>query len=128
MITLPVALSELMYDNSIFVRCDSGLTGSSNTKMGATRDSNGQYPIECEARSHLPNVSLTLGGHTFIIGPEDYVFDDEDEDQCISAFFGNDMPPPGGPFAILGTVFLRKWYSVFNLEAKTISFARAKRS
>jgi len=92
--------------------------------MGATRHSNGQYSIECEKRKDLPDLIFTLGGHNFSIGPEDYVFDYEGA--CISVFFGNDYPPPGGPFAVLGTVFLRKWYSVFDLSTDTISLARAK--
>lgn len=94
--------------------------------MGVTRNSDGQYPIECEARSGLLDVSFTVAGHNFNIGPEEYVFDDEGH--CISAFFGHDYPPPGGPFAILRTVFLRECYSVFDLGAKTISLAKARLS
>jgi hypothetical protein len=100
------------------------LTSSSNNKMGATRHSNGQYSIQCEARNHLPDVSFTLAGHNFSIGPEDYVF--QYEGHCISAFFSNDYPPPGGPFAVIGRVFLRKWYSVFDLGTNTISLAKAE--
>ncbi len=107
----------------IFSLLNSRLTPSRNEKMGATRQANGQYNIECEARKHLPEVTFTLAGHNFSIGPEDYVFDVKGS--CISAFFGND-DPSDCPFAVLGTVFLRKWYSVFDLGAKTISFAKAK--
>lgn len=100
------------------------LTDSSNIKMGATRHTNGQYSIACDARSRLPDITFTFAGHNFSIGPEEYVFDYEG--YCISTFFANDYPPPGGPFAVIGRVFLRKWFSVFDLDAKTISFARAK--
>jgi saccharopepsin len=93
--------------------------------MGATLHPDGYYSIDCSARKHLPDIAFTLAGHNFSIGPEDYVLNDND--LCISAFFGVDYPPPGGPFAVLGPVFLRKWYSVFDVGAKTISFARAKR-
>ncbi|CAF9942737.1 MAG: Vacuolar protease A [Alectoria fallacina] len=95
-----------------------------NEKMGATRDANGQYNIECETRKHLPDVTFTLAGHNFSIGPEDYVFDIEGS--CISFFFSNDDSTSECPFALFGTVFLRKWYSVFDLGTKTISFAKAK--
>lgn len=100
------------------------LTSSRNEKMGATRDANGQYNIECETRKHLPDVTFTLAGHNFSIGPEDYVFDIEGS--CISFFFSNDDSTSECPFALFGTVFLRKWYSVFDLGTKTISFAKAK--
>ena len=89
--------------------------------MGAKRHPDGKYSIQCESRNQLPDVTFTFGGHNFSIGPEDYVFDYED--QCISAFFGNDFPRP---LAIIGTVFLRKWYSVFDLDTNTISLAKAK--
>jgi saccharopepsin len=92
--------------------------------MGATLHPDGRYSINCSARKNLPDITFTLAGHNFSIGPEDYVF--EYEGFCISVFFGNDFPPPGGPFAVLGTAFLRKWYSVFDVGANTISFARAK--
>lgn len=61
------------------------------------------------------------------IGPEEYVFDHEDF--CMSVFFGNDFPPPGGPFAVLGTVFLRKWYSLFDsMSVPTRSVSRGRSS
>lgn len=123
MIGLPSPLPELMYDLSIPILPNARLTSFRNEKMGATRHANGQYTIDCDAREYLPDVTFTLAGHNFSIGPEDYIFDDDG--WCISAFFGNDDSTPDC-FAALGTVFLRKWYSVFNLGAKTISFAKAK--
>jgi saccharopepsin len=93
--------------------------------MGAKPVGRGEFLIECSNRGKLPDVIFTLGGHNFSLGPEDYVLK-ESENICISAFFGNDFPTPGGPFAVFGTVFLRRWYSVFDLEARTISLARAK--
>ena len=89
--------------------------------MGATRDANGIYSIDCSARKHLPDVTLNLGGHNFSITPEDYVLDNEGF--CFSAFFANDHSPP---FAVLGTAFLGKWFSVFDFGTNTISLAKAK--
>lgn len=86
--------------------------------------SGGHHTINCSARKYLPDITLTLAGHDFSIGPNDYILGYENS--CISAFFGYDNLPPGGPFAVLGTIFLRKWYSVFDVGANTISFARAK--
>lgn len=119
MIDLPSPLANFMYELSACILLNSILTHPRNKEMGATRHANGQYNIECEARERLPNVTFTLAGHNFSIGPEDYVF--EYKGSCHSAFFGNNYE-----FAVLGTAFLRKWYSVFDLGAKTISFAKAK--
>ncbi|KAJ9607308.1 aspartic proteinase precursor [Cladophialophora chaetospira] len=97
-----------------------------NQQIGARLQADGHYYIACSTRKRLPDVTFELAGHDFSLGPEDYLL--ESGDSCISAFFGEDYPPPGGPFAVLGTVFLRKWYSVFDIDARTISFARARRS
>lgn len=94
--------------------------------MGATPNPDGSYSIDCSAEKHLSKMTLTFAGHPFQIGPEDYVFFEEDEGTCISAFWGHDWPAPSREFAVIGTAFLRKWYSVFDVGAKTISFAKAK--
>ena len=90
--------------------------------MGVTLHSNELYSINYSARKYLLNIAFTLAGHNFSIGPEDYVINYDDF--CISAFFNVDYPPPGGSFAVLGPVFLRKWYSVFNVGAKTLGVVR----
>ncbi|MCJ1312005.1 Vacuolar protease A [Agyrium rufum] len=100
------------------------LAQSINEKMGARLEPNGQYSIDCDKRRDLPDLTFRFAGHEFDITPDDYVF--EYEGSCMSVLFGDDAPPPAKPFAVIGTPFLRKWYSVFNLGTKTISFARAK--
>ena len=57
----------------------------------------GQYTIECEKRDSLPDMSFTISGYNFTIGPEDYVF--ETEGSCMSALIGKDLTP-GGPVAV----------------------------
>ena len=89
--------------------------------MGAARDANGIYSIECNARKYLPDVTFNIAGQNFSIGPENYILDSKGS--CISAFFGNDHFPP---FAVLGTAFLRKWYGVFDFNTITISFSKTK--
>jgi hypothetical protein len=62
--------------------------------MGATRHHNGKYSVQCDARSSLPNVSFTLDGHNFSIGPDDYIF--EYQGGCISDFFWKRLPSTSG--------------------------------
>jgi len=95
-----------------------------NTQIGAKKGFNGQYTVECSKRDSLPNLTFTLSGHDFAIGPYDYIL--EVSGSCISAFMGMDFPEPVGPLAILGDAFLRRWYSVYDLGENTVSLAKAK--
>ncbi|KAF2115503.1 aspartyl proteinase [Lophiotrema nucula] len=95
-----------------------------NKEIGAKKSFNGQYTVECEKRDDLPDLTFTLTGHNFTIGPYDYIL--EVQGSCISAFMGMDFPEPVGPLAILGDAFLRKWYSVYDLGNNAVGLAKAK--
>jgi saccharopepsin len=95
-----------------------------NSAMGATKSYNGQYTIDCEKKSSLPDMTFRLAGHDFAITANDYIL--EVQGSCISTFMGMDFPEPVGPLAILGDAFLRRWYSVYNLGNSTVSLAASK--
>jgi len=107
LIALPSTLAELM-----------------NQEISAKKGYNGQYTIDCEKRDSLPDLTFTLTGHNFTIGPYDYIL--EIQGTCISAFMGMDFPAPVGPLAILGDAFLRRWYSVYNMGDNTVGLAKSK--
>jgi saccharopepsin len=96
-----------------------------NAEMGAKKGYNGQYSIDCSKRSSLPDVTFTLAGHDFPLGPEDYIL--ELSGSCISTFMGIDIPAPAGPLVILGDAFLRKYYSIYDLGNNSVGIAKAKR-
>ena len=106
LIALPTTLAELL-----------------NKEIGAKKGFNGQYTVECTKRDSLPNLTFTLTGHNFTIGPYDYTL--EVSGTCISAFMGMDFPEPVGPLAILGDAFLRQWYSVYDLGDNSVGLAKA---
>ncbi|KAJ9481816.1 Vacuolar protease A [Penicillium thymicola] len=95
-----------------------------NKEIGATKGFTGQYSVECEKRDSLPDLTFTLGGHKFTIGPYDYIL--EVQGSCISSFMGMDFPEPVGPLAILGDAFLRRWYSVYDVGNNAVGLAKAK--
>lgn len=95
-----------------------------NKEIGAKKSFNGQYTVECDKRDSLPDLTFTLTGHNFTIGPYDYIL--EVQGSCISSFMGMDFPEPVGPLAILGDAFLRKWYSVYDLGTNSVGLAKAK--
>ncbi|KFY73834.1 hypothetical protein V499_06101 [Pseudogymnoascus sp. VKM F-103] len=105
--TLPSSLAELL-----------------NKEIGAEKGYNGQYSIDCKKRDDLPDITFTLAGHDFALGAHDYIL--EMGGSCVSTFMGMDMPEPVGPLAILGDAFLRRWYSVYDLEKGAVGLAAAK--
>lgn len=100
------------------------LTSPRNKEIGAKKGFNGQYTIDCKKVSSLPPLTFTLTGHNFTIGAEDYIL--EVQGSCVSAFQGIDIPEPAGPLAILGDAFLRKWYSIYDLENNSVGLAKSK--
>ncbi|KAL2838870.1 aspartic peptidase domain-containing protein [Aspergillus pseudodeflectus] len=102
----------------------SNLAEMINTEIGAKKGFTGQYSVDCATRDSLPDITFTLTGHNFTIGPYDYTL--EVQGSCISAFMGMDFPEPVGPLAILGDAFLRKWYSVYDLGNSAVGLAKAK--
>jgi len=95
-----------------------------NAQIGAKKGYNGQYSVDCSKRDSLKDVTFTLAGHEFALGPHDYIL--ELSGSCISTFMGMDFPAPTGPLAILGDAFLRRYYSVYDLGANTVAIAEAK--
>ena len=107
LITMPSSLAELL-----------------NREIGAKKSWNGQYTVECEKRSSLPDLTFTLTGYNFTITAEDYILDLQGS--CISAITGLDIPEPAGPLAILGDAFLRKYYSVYDMGKNSVGLAKAR--
>ena len=67
----------------------SGLAEILNSQIGAKKSWNGQYTIDCDKKAALPDMTFTLTGHNFTIGPDDYILDVQGS--CISSFFGMGM-------------------------------------
>ncbi|GAB6023676.1 hypothetical protein CHUAL_008439 [Chamberlinius hualienensis] len=85
----------------------------------------GQFEFDCSTIDQLPNVTLTLGSEDFVLTSNDYVIRKKSPNRCISGFLGLDPPPPKGPYWNLGLIFLRAFYTAYDLANKQIGIAPA---
>jgi len=90
-------------------------------KAGATSLMGKEYTIDCSKKASLPNLDVTLGGKAFTLTPEDYVI--STGGTCLFGFMPIDVPPPRGPLWIMGDIFMKKYYCVFDYGNKKMRIA-----
>ncbi|KAI8071084.1 endopeptidase, partial [Gongronella butleri] len=95
-----------------------------NHEIGAEKNWAGQYTLDCAKVPSLPEFCFVFGGKDYCLEGKDYVL--EVQNQCISGFMGMDIPAPAGPLWIVGDVFLRKFYSVYDLGKNRVGLAKSK--
>jgi len=94
-----------------------------NNEIGAQKGWSGQYSVPCESIDSLPDVSFTFSGKEYSLSAKEYIL--QVQGSCISSFTGLDIPAPAGPIWIIGDSFLRKWYTVYDLEKNAVGFAKS---
>jgi hypothetical protein len=85
----------------------------------------GRYIVDCSTVSTLPVIKVSIGGVVWELTGEDYIVNDMNV-ECILGFMGLDMPAPLGPLWIMGDVFMRKVFTVFDAGNTQLRFAYAK--
>jgi len=90
--------------------------------VGAKKLIKSEYSIDCTATA--PDLVFTIGGKDYTFTKDEYVI--KSGNTCLFALTGIDVPAPNGPLWILGDVFMRKYYTVFDWGNKQVGFALAK--
>jgi saccharopepsin len=66
-----------------------------NSRIGATKNQNGQYTVECDMVDSMPNLVLVFSGKDFVLEPSDYILRVGgffgSKESCISGFMGLDV-------------------------------------
>eukprot|EP00545_Synedropsis_sp_CCMP1620_P007393 CAMPEP_0119030868 /NCGR_PEP_ID=MMETSP1176-20130426/41249_1 /TAXON_ID=265551 /ORGANISM="Synedropsis recta cf, Strain CCMP1620" /LENGTH=414 /DNA_ID=CAMNT_0006987245 /DNA_START=506 /DNA_END=1750 /DNA_ORIENTATION=+ len=93
--------------------------------IGAKPNIMGEYTIDCKLVDDLPDYVISIAGKDYPIPGRDLVI--QAQGTCLFVFMGMDFPAPG-PGWILGDVFMRQYYTVFNYVDETIGFAKSKKS
>ncbi|KAF8529009.1 Asp-domain-containing protein [Hysterangium stoloniferum] len=94
-----------------------------NAQIGAEKTWTGQYTVPCEKVSSLPDLSFKFGGKYFKLKGSDYILDVGGT--CVSSFTGLDINLPGGSLWIIGDVFLRRYFTVYDLAKNVVGFAES---
>jgi len=79
------------------------------------------YAVACSKVPSLPDISVTIGNAKFSLSSSDYII--KDSIFCLLGVIGIDVPSE--PLWIMGDVFMRKYYTVFDYGNKQMGFALA---
>jgi Eukaryotic aspartyl protease len=75
-------------------------------------------PLDCNAIDALPTIGIVIDGVTYELEPRDYVLVNTSAGTCQSTV----SPAPAASFSVLGTTWLRKFRTVFDVDSKRFGF------
>ena len=89
-------------------------------KYNATPNQDGTYNIACDAKK-IPELTLNFGTASYKVPSESLIYYDDGKGKCVAGFATANFP-----FIILGDVFLKNVYTVFDYSSPaTVKLAQA---
>ncbi|KAI5243560.1 Gastricsin [Manis pentadactyla] len=89
---------------------------------GAQQAQNGDYVVNCNYVQSLPTITFIISGSQLPLPPSAYVINKNG--YCTLGIEATYLPSPTGqPLWILGDVFLREYYSVYDMANNRVGFA-----
>ncbi|XP_044307173.1 pepsin B-like [Varanus komodoensis] len=96
--------------------------GSFVQYVGAQQDNNGDYFVNCNNVQNLPTITFTINGAQFPLPPSAYV--SNDNGYCTLQIEATYLPSPSGePMWTFGDVFLKEYYSAYDIGNNMMGFA-----
>jgi hypothetical protein len=94
-----------------------------HTLLGAVPTPYGLYVVPCSRIPTLPTITIRPGGLPFTLTPRQYLI--QFGTTCYSGFMGMDFRNEEGRNTwILGDVFLRAYYSIYDFRLGRVGLAR----
>ncbi|XP_037306481.2 gastricsin-like [Pungitius pungitius] len=102
--------------------------GSIMQAIGAQQNQYGQYTVDCSQINNLPTLSFIINGVSFPLPPSAYISQNYQNGYqfCSVGISPTYLPSQDGlPLWIMGDVFLREYYSVYDRSNNRLGFAAA---
>nr|XP_009477545.1 PREDICTED: embryonic pepsinogen-like [Pelecanus crispus] len=87
--------------------------------VGARQDTYGEHNVNCSSISAMPDVIFVIVGVQYPVSAMAYI-EQNDQGSCISSFQNT-----SGALWILGDIFIRVYYSIFDRANNRIGLAKA---